>query len=168
MNVIGSSLTVSGSPVFEIQAPGLGQVLQAPDSELTLFAPLLGGFTLVDGERFTVFSGSTKTTFEFDNNGNVASGNLAVPFTADSTQPELTAAIANAIQNASALAVPITVQDGAIIFGEVPYTINTTGSGITQSNASPFVLQVPAAGGQAITDGKTFTIREGIQSAGHV
>ena len=51
--------------------------------------------------------------------------------------------------------------DGGLVLGQVPYTIDTSASGLTQSNAAPIVLQAPASGGQGIADGQKFTITKG-------
>ncbi len=59
---------------------------------------VVGG--VADGDTFTINNGISVFTFEFDRNGATTSGNLAVPFTANSTPDSIASALATAIGGA--------------------------------------------------------------------
>ncbi|MCL6502049.1 MAG: tandem-95 repeat protein [Pirellulales bacterium] len=76
------------------------------DSVLTLYnelnvllLPATGGAAIGDGQRFTVSDGTTTVTFEFDSNGVVTPGNVAIPFTAATSMRDLSVAVAEAIND---------------------------------------------------------------------
>ncbi|MFV1964650.1 MAG: GEVED domain-containing protein, partial [Pirellulaceae bacterium] len=166
-----SNLSVSGVPPFEIQVPGLGEVVRTPNALLTLHAPLFGGRVIKDGidengnpqrEFFTVRSGSRQVVFELDMGDGVQPGHTAIPFTVDQTQEDLVDSVVRAIEAATALGItPEETGDGGLRLGAVLYSVDTSASGLTQSNAAPIVLQAPVSGGQGIADGQTFTITKG-------
>jgi hypothetical protein len=62
-----------------------------------------GGALIKDGDTLTVMDAlNRRKTFEFDSDGNVKAGNFAIPFLATYTQLQMTNAVLNAINQASA------------------------------------------------------------------
>ncbi|MCA9144379.1 MAG: tandem-95 repeat protein [Planctomycetales bacterium] len=162
IDTINTSLKTLGVPAYELQAPGIGSVIQTQPAGLKLIAPLFGGRVVTEGEQFTITSGSVRATFELDSDGNTAPGNFVINYTATSTQQAILNQIRTTIASVPQLALSPTDQgDGVLDLGQVSHTINLGTTALTQSNAAPFVIQAPAAGGAAIADGDTFTIRKG-------
>ncbi len=128
--------------------------------------------SVADGQSFSISLGSTTKTFEFDSNGSVAAGSIAIPFSLTDTQDTLGVRTASIIQAAGLGLTPVHVRDGNIsiggtelhtiavqnapsigLFGK-PGVASTTTLEITGS----LVLQVPGRGGIDIQDNKTFSI----------
>ncbi len=162
IDTLNTSLKTLGVPAYELQAPGISSVLQTPSAGLRLVSPLFGGRVVTDGEKFAINSGSVRATFELDSNGSVVAGNSPINFTPTSTQQDILNQIRTGIAGVPQLALnPVSLGDGVLDLGQVGYTVNLTGTTLTGSNSSPFVIQAPANGGADISDGNTFTIQKG-------
>ncbi|MBX7072480.1 MAG: NF038122 family metalloprotease [Pirellulales bacterium] len=64
---------------------------------VTLFAP--SGGQIADGQTFQVSDGVNRLTFEFDSNGSVIVGNVAVPFSGGQSAPQVAQSIRGAINS---------------------------------------------------------------------
>lgn len=78
------------------------------------------GIALVDGETFTVGDGVTFTTFEFDSDGQVTPGHVAVPFSSHATTLQVRDAIIAAVNGehdlqVTAAASPLPVQAHVVV-----------------------------------------------------
>ena len=162
IDTLNTSLKAVGVPAYELQTSGIGSVMQTPSAGLQLVAPLFGGRVVTEGERFTITSGSVRATFELDRDGSVAAGNSPINYTSTSTQQELLNQIRSVIAGVPQLALnPVDRGNGMLDLGQVAHTINLTGTTLTRSNSTPFVIQAPLNGGADIADGDTFTIQKG-------
>lgn len=75
----------------------------------------VAGALLVDGETFTINDGvGTTTIFEFDDDGSVAAGNVAVAFTAADTADQVRNAIITAINRTPSLRVSAAIGGAAL------------------------------------------------------
>ncbi|MGQ9504528.1 MAG: GEVED domain-containing protein [Thermogutta sp.] len=72
------------------------------------------GAALADGQTFTISNGTLIVTFEFDNNGLVASGNRRIAFTATDSPAVVAAAVASAVNGVAGFGVTATA-DGDLI-----------------------------------------------------
>jgi VCBS repeat-containing protein len=114
-----------------------------------LQSPPLGGFTVLDGEKFTIRKGANApVVFEFDNNGIIDTGSVRVSYTFFSTQDDVAASIARAIRDEGSL--DLVTEDlggGAVLLREPVAQIDLSQSpGITQTGLS---------------DGQVFTVDDG-------
>ena len=161
----GSSLTSWGEPAYELIVPELGQIMRVESEGLILHAPVYGGSVIRDGDRFTLLSGANAVIFEFDSNNAVTSPNVRVPFLPGNDQDQIGQSLLEAITGATVLGLRPTRIGGAVQLGSVQYTVTIPPevpvSRLSKTNVSPFALQLPARGGEAIFDGDTFTIRKG-------
>ncbi len=100
------------------------------DTRSRIFA--VAGSELVDGETFTIDDrANTPTVFEFDSNGSVTGGRVAVPFTGASTPAQVASAIRTAINSVGAgLSVDADTTIGHIVplsqAVELPFTVSDT------------------------------------------
>ena len=135
--------------------------------------------TILDGQSITI----TRTvgslviakTFEFTTDSNVATGNIAIPFTLSSTQSEIGDTLAAAIKNAGLGLAPAHVGNGNVIIGGSPEysvsvanapTVGVFGQPGVQGNSTLQIfgtlqLMVPSRGGADLKDDTTFTITSG-------
>ncbi|MFN7629301.1 MAG: hypothetical protein ACK5PZ_20950, partial [Pirellula sp.] len=135
--------------------------------------------TILDGQSITI----TRTvgslviakTFEFTTDSNVATGNIAIPFTLSSTQSEIGDTLAAAIKNAGLGLAPAHVGNGNVIIGGSPEysvsvanapTVGVFGQPGVQGNSTLQIfgtlqLLVPSRGGADLKDDTTFTITSG-------
>ncbi|MDP7016121.1 MAG: pre-peptidase C-terminal domain-containing protein [Pirellulaceae bacterium] len=113
----------------------------------------LGGVT--DRETFTIADGTGTTTFEFDNNGNVAAGNVPLVFTPISTAVEIAQSIVDAIIAADIGASPVNLGAGLVHVG-----VDAT-HGVNVSSAPSLTTSGTETGG--VRDGDSFTIDDGTQ-----
>ncbi len=128
--------------------------------------------TIADGQTFTVSQGATTRTFEFTRDGTVASGNIAIPFTANDTQDMLGSAVATAIAGAGLGLAPNYVGNGNIaVGGNATHAINTAGTPSLGLVGTPgvesttklqvfgsLIMNLPTSGSSAFRDGTTFSI----------
>jgi hypothetical protein len=127
---------------------------------------------LVDGATFTIDDGLSRLTFEIDNDGNVALGNVPVTVSEGGSLEEATEAIVAAIQG-SGLQVEARLIDPGLIQlqGSSAVQLDFQESGMLVSGQpgvqSEFGLRIPLEAGvpQGITDGQTFSITTGFQTA---
>lgn len=114
------------------------------------------GATLIDGETFTLDDGvNPATVFEFDSNGAVAPGNVAVVFTALDTDATVAAAIQAAINGVVA---GLAITAGAPVVATVPLTNDAEGAynvAITDTVAALGFLVTGMTGGTDSTLGTT-------------
>ena len=131
VNTAASSVTVSNIEPFVMQAPELG------------------GFTVLDGEIFTIQKGANPPiVFEFDTDSIFDTSNVRVPFSFFSTQDDIAAAIAQAVRGETSLdLVTENLGLGAILLREPGAQIDLSQTpGITQTG---------------ISDGQVFTVDDG-------
>lgn len=95
-----------GSPIDSV----LDSVLTLYNELNVLLLPVTGGAAIGDGQRFTISDGINIVVFEFDSNGFVTPGNVAIPFTSGTSLRDLATAMADAI-NSTAL--NVTAEFGA-------------------------------------------------------
>ena len=107
-----------------------------------------------DGDTFTVNDGTHSVTFEMDDNGSVAPGNVAVSFTTGESGNQIDRAIAQAINNANAVgltAATAAYRDSVYIAHAVSVTtvpVNPTNPGLAVGQSwSPFVAQLQESTG---------------------
>lgn len=118
--------------------------------------------TILDGQFFTLSDGINQRTFEFDRNGSVAAGRIAIPIALESPQGvarRMREAI-NAANGASFTASASTKPTSARVDLINVANLNTLGTpeiGVLQFGAHTFY----AAFGDQIEDGETFTISDG-------
>jgi len=118
--------------------------------------------TILDGQFFTLTDGVNQRTFEFDRNGSVAAGRIAIPISFESPQgiaKRMREAI-NAANGASFTASASTKATSARVdLNNVANfnTLGTPGMGVLQFGTHTFY----AAPGDQILDGETFTISDG-------
>jgi hypothetical protein len=144
-NVVGTSSQISISG-----ATGL-----TPTTPSSFAAPT--GAQLADGQTFVVTSLVTgaQTTFEFDSNGQVAAGHVAVTFTAKDTAATVAGSMVAAINGASAGVLAVLAGNQVDLNGSTDLQfVNATGAGVSVISPSTLVL----AAGSVVTDGSTFAI----------
>ncbi len=168
-----------GSPLDTIQAA-------TELARLTLVMPVGGGADLADGESFVINDGiNPPVRFEFDDNGIVTSGSIAISFTPLTSSAELALAVELAIDDAVAtvpkfLAVTTTVSgatvrvDGTANIDSTespgllasPSIIRIVGNGGADGNAStignnrPYLIGLD--GTTSLADGATFAVPQGV------
>jgi hypothetical protein len=86
-------------------------------------APFGGGGTH-DGETFVITVGTTKTTFEMNSGGGVATGNIPVPFTTAMTAQQVAQAIGDAVTNAQIGVTAVLTPNGVHLRGVTAGSIN--------------------------------------------
>ncbi len=161
----GDTFTIAdsndGFVVYEFDS---GYRIQVPQG-LALNIPLAGGSFggIADGDRFSIIDGGQTTTFEFDRNGNILSGNIAIAFEQGATQAEIADAVMAALQSSGLSLVPRRLSDGQIFIGaESGVRLDTTFTAIDQPSTT-LALKIPDLGPRpgGITEGQTFTISDG-------
>ncbi|MFO1062600.1 MAG: hypothetical protein U0892_01830 [Pirellulales bacterium] len=118
--------------------------LKIPD-----LGPRPGGIT--DGQTFTVNDGRTSMTFEYDNDGLIANGNVRVDISAAGTVTDLSR-VTQAVLASSGLKIKPTI----ISTDVVHLGLNATGS-VSVGNSKLTILGVA----RTLTDGQTFTVSDG-------
>lgn len=125
--------------------------------------------TVRDGQTFTISNGGPSRRFEFDLNGSVASGNIAIPFTATTSQNELADRIVTAIQGAGLQLQPRRIGNGNVSIGGTETTLIDVAGAPTiglfgdpgiQSNtqlqlSGPLLVKMPVAG---VVENSTFSV----------
>lgn len=123
---------------------------------------------IVDGDSIQISDGVNPTkTFEFDRDGNVATGNIPIPFALASTQDDIATSIANTITAANVGLLPTYFGDGHVhLGGTTDHQVETAGTpNLTQTGQpgvrTSTILSVPpqAAGVGGIADGQWFSIQ---------
>jgi len=115
------------------------------------------GATLRDGDTITIFTADEfdSRTFEFDRDGAVASGNVAVPFTIVASAAEIAASLASRIES-QAYGLNTSLSGASILLiGEGSIVLGPVFSGITVSTG--LALEILQAGA-TFQDGGTVTI----------
>jgi hypothetical protein len=164
----GNTFTVQdssgGNVTFEFDS---GYRLQLPQG-IELLIPLAGGGAggINDGDRFVVFNGVSRSTFEFDNNNNSIAGNTRIPFTSLSTKADIANAIVTALSSISGIAPRILTSGDVFVGAPLGAYIDTTDAVALVQPNSTFGLLVPALGTRpgGIVDGQTFGVSDGRQS----
>lgn len=134
-----------------------GYVLTVPET-YTLQVPKSGGGLggVTDLETFTI----NGTTFEFDNNGSVAAGNTAIPFTPTDNAAAIAQAVVNALSGANIGLAPKRLPNGEVHVGAQASDV------IDITNAPSLTSRGSVAGGLgdgdliAIDDGRTDQVFE--------
>ncbi len=111
---------------------------------LLLTLPPGGGAAIVDGETFTISNATAIHTFEFDNDGLVLPGRVAIPFGLQSVD-EIAASIISAVENAIPSSLPVYLDDGnlTLLARVITVTVSdgvgsgSTTIGITVQNSAP-------------------------------
>jgi hypothetical protein len=122
LDTSASSLTQSGQegvqPNLRLQVPSAG-------------GAAIGGIR--DGNTFTISNGTQTAQFEFDSNGVVAAGNIAVPFDSVSTADEIANSIVAALRNSNlGLRNPANLGSGLVDIGASPVHTLTVSPGPLQ------------------------------------
>ncbi|MEC8555201.1 MAG: Ig-like domain-containing protein [Planctomycetota bacterium] len=133
--------------------------------------------TLGDGQTFTVSTPTGSATYEFDNDGSVSAGNVAIPIAITDTEGEIGERIASAIVGSSLGLSPAHVGGGKVsIGGTVDDQVDVSNSQLglfgepgvrpgTRLNVfGPLLLSVPNSGGANIPDNATFVINANNQT----
>ena len=164
----GDSFTIKdsngGNVTFEYDS---GYRLQIPQG-LQLNLPLAGGGAggILDGDRFSIFSGGTTYAFEFDSNSNIINpAARVIQFTSLSTKQQVVSSLLAAINNPQIPGVVASLTDDGNIFIGAPIgtTVDTESAPSIQQPNSTIGLRVPSLGTRpgGITDGQTFSITDG-------
>ena len=164
----GDSFTIKdsngGNVTFEYDS---GYRLQIPQG-LQLNLPLAGGGAggILDGDRFSIFSGGVVYAFEFDSNSNIINpAARVIQFTSLSTKQQVVASLVAAINNPPIPGVVASLTpDGNIFIGApIGTTVDTESAPSIQQPNSTIGLLVPSLGTRpgGITDGQTFSITDG-------
>jgi hypothetical protein len=131
-----------------------GYTLFVPET-LSLRVPSAGGGLggMTDGQTFTVNDGTRTVTFEFDNNGQVATGNIPIVFTPGTTAEAMAETMVQALASANIGLQPRDLGQGVVHVGTIPQHVVNTGNapGLTRSGSEQ--------GG--VADGETFTLDDG-------
>jgi hypothetical protein len=130
--------------------------------------------SIQDGDSITITraNGTLSTTFEFDNNGSVGPGRVAVPFTNSDSQMKIGDALAKAITDSGIGLTPRHFGNGSVVIGGLMSdavlvggapTVDLFGQPGVAGNAilqifGTLELMVPARGGVDMVDNSTFTI----------
>ena len=153
-----------GNVTFEYES---GYRLQIPQG-LQLNLPLAGGGAggILDGDRFTINSGSATYSFEFDSNANIINpAARIVRFTSLSTKQQVVESLIAAINSPAIPGVVASLtSDGNIFIGApIGTTIDTESAPSIQQPNPTIGLLVPSLGTRpgGITDGQTFSITDG-------
>ncbi|MCY3007183.1 MAG: tandem-95 repeat protein [Planctomycetota bacterium] len=153
-----------GNVTFEYES---GYRLQIPQG-LQLNLPLAGGGAggILDGDRFTINSGSATYAFEFDSNANVINpAARVVRFTSLSTKQQVVESLIAAINSPAIPGVVASLTSDGYIFIGAPIgtTIDTESAPSIQQPNPTIGLLVPSLGTRpgGITDGQTFSITDG-------
>jgi subtilisin-like proprotein convertase family protein len=93
------------------------------DLGLALVLPNVAGIKVQDGDYFTVSNGTTLITFEFDKNGTVQPGNVAIAISDNMTTRQVADTIAAAVNGVPAFGVRAFVPDDSIFAGENGYRV---------------------------------------------
>jgi len=101
----------------------IGDVTFEFDLGLALVLPNVAGIKVHDGDYFTVSNGTTLITFEFDKNGSVQPGNVAIAITDNMTTRQVADAIAAVVNGVTGFGVQAFVPDDSIFAGENGYRI---------------------------------------------
>jgi hypothetical protein len=153
-----------GNVAFEYES---GYRLQIPQG-LQLNLPLAGGGAggILDGDRFTINSGSATYSFEFDSNANIINpAARIVRFTSLSTKQQVVESLIAAINSPAIPGVVASLtSDGNIFIGApIGTTIDTESAPSIQQPNPTIGLLVPSLGTRpgGIADGQTFSITDG-------
>jgi hypothetical protein len=120
---------------------------------------LASGQSMTNGEKFQVNDGVHVVTFEMDNNGQVATGDIAVPFGQRDSTGTIAAAIAKAISSAHTAGLTLATSEytGSTVFIEhaqtVTYTpLNPAAPAFSRpaQSASDFLAKLNAANGNVV------------------
>ncbi len=125
-----------------------------------------------DGQTFTIDNGSKVVTFEFTDNGTVATGNKAVLFSLSQTREEIADAIVTAVVNANVGLTPSHAanSDGLVhLGGTSAYQVNVAKSKLSligKPGVRPsWGIRIPTIAGvpdyTQIKDGQTFVLTNG-------
>ena len=146
------AVTKGSQTLQEVFVSGVSSIKLS--SSRTFNAP--AGNQVADGQTFVVVNPDTgaSATFEFDNNGTVASGNIGVTFTSLDTTASLAAKIATAITGAGLGTIALASNGQVVLVTASSYSL--TASGSTGLVASQQTLQFP--NGNALVSGSTFTV----------
>ncbi|MBI2481609.1 MAG: hypothetical protein HYV60_24080, partial [Planctomycetia bacterium] len=169
---------LEGASTYQVNTNGttLTHALSTSGREAwVLKVPALGGSAVTDGQTFTIqFGQKTPVRFEFDTDGSVASGNLAISFRGSSTPPastqaELVAAIISRVASAGLGLAPVDLGNGDIRLGAVQsHELDTSSANLSQLGlpgvSHSLRMEVPAAGGVVVLDGQSFQITSGTNS----
>jgi len=146
----------SGYQTFEFDT---GYTLVTPVRYL-LQMPVLGGRAVADGEKFTIGNSVTgeNLTFEFDRDGRASVPPAQViSYSASDSADQLADKVVAVIGNpAFALNLEPTAQTGGVVH------LGSTQDHSLNASAAPSLQQRGVAGG--ITEGETFTIRDGFRT----
>lgn len=120
---------------------------------------------ILDGGAFTLDDGVRRLTFEFDNNGTVASGNIALPLSVGASPDEIAQVIRTAISLAGLQFTVLDLGAGTLqVDGSVISAFDPGTSGLVVAGRpgvrSQFGLQIPLVAGAPVTfvDGESFSI----------
>ncbi len=136
------------------------------DTGFVVTVPSTNGLTadVVEGGTFTVDDGLRRLTFEFDTDGSVSAGNLAVTITTGASPSAVATAITSAL-TAAQLQLSIVNLGSALQIDASPLASILPGtSALTVAGApgvrTEFGLKIPSIAGRPVSfiDGETFTI----------
>ena len=152
----GASLRVmdenGGGSVFEIET---GVSIRVPSTlTIQVTAGTSGLSAVSDGELFTISNGLRLVAFEFDSNGVIVPGRIAVPFQPSSTPDQVADAIVAAVDSASLGLAPRNLGAGKVHIGGSIGTVLDTGVSSLEQFGQPGVF----------IDGQTFLIRDQVES----
>ena len=176
----GAALLASAIAAMLVAVPEPSAATMVEPSAATGMIVTVPGAALVDGETFTINDGAGEmTTFEFDSNGSVTPGNVAVTFAAANTAGTVASSITAAV-NSSAVAVTAS-GDGSAAVQIVNDNVGSAGNqAIAEAVSSPEFRASGMSGGvdnapatrsatltsslQKVVFGRNFTLSGGITS----
>ena len=134
-----SSLIQAGNPgvtqPFGLQIPGASLRIQTPGAGLHMLVPFAGGGAINDGDSFTItnqlgenrdpMTGARPTaTYEFDSDGLITPGNVAISFTASSNQAAVADAIVTTLTTSILNLAPAHLSSGDIDLRTVDFLVD--------------------------------------------
>jgi hypothetical protein len=162
--------SVVGNDIVHLGLPSTGRV----DLISTALDIVGVSRAIEDGHTVTITrnNGSQTTTFEFDNDGSVAAGNVAVPYSDTDTQSEIGESLAQVISNSGIGLSPRHFGNGNVVIGGLVSdavsvfgapTVDLFGQPGVQGNSTLQIfgtleLVVPTRGGLDLVDDSIFTI----------
>jgi hypothetical protein len=138
------------------------------DSGYTLIVPPGGGADIVDGDIFRITHDGETVIFEFDNDDDVVTDRVPVPFTAGSISSDVAVAIVNAINSTDLDLSPVKVgQDRVHLGGTAATSLDTAASALTQTgqpgvaNSGAIPITIVSGDGTQVAE----AVAEAIQSS---